>query len=494
MYKAIDGNSARTKFTMALGVALASAAAYFVMPPQIPQFDPPEYASEREEESTQIHDAAIIWDGYTTSALQWNGITYINTDPTPEPEPPPVIGECSVVEDGPNTVFSQNAHQWTVQGTGLTYGSYVLGDCWVQGPVTIIAVAPAPYSESNGSVVNGLGGADVKQGFEGGASTYDASLRITYPYVAAVNSSIISSITNPELGETSTRGGWIEGMSVLTVTQVMPASGDFRPPYSGGDKLSYFNTANMDLSHIPTISPVGSNVPTLTEFKEFQNRVWWDGMFEWVGRASHPIDNMPAYGANLTARVSAACLGTTLDFASEDRIELAQNMIQVGIDNYGLVQAGHYWPANGGHASGRLLPILYAGRAFNRQDMLDVSQINNPIESIFADNCQSFSNTDTGLFDYSIRWCTRDQFDPPPITPDYSYLTVNLPTWVGSSLCARMLDIADDWGHDPYFGVIRQYSNEFFPALPFGSSYDALDRFSYDMWQQYDAAFPYLPQ
>ena len=506
----------------AMSLALVGVALIFAMPPKMPEFDLPDMAESSEsserEKPEAIHTVsfpelmegdlfdngnagssyAIGWNGFTTDGLKWDGITYENTqvgpgpEPDPDPVPPPAeaVGMCQITDDGSDTTLVQNVHTWIIEGVGHTIGNYVLGECWIQGPVRILSVSPAPYSESNGSVVNGFGGKTAGQGFEGGASTYQPELRIVYPYDAAVSSSIISSITDPTLGDdgtTNTRAGWVQGLSVLTVTQVAPIDGDFRPPYSGGNKLSEFNFNDMDLSHIPTIAAVGTDIPTYEIFSNMMNRPWWDGTFEWVARASHPELNMPAYGANMTSTVSAACLATTLDFTPTQRATLAAHMIQVGIDNFGLINAGHYWPANGGHASGRIAPILFAGKAFNRQDMLDVGLIDNPISSIFGENCQSFFNTDIGAYDYSIRWCTREIVTG---VVNAKYQSVNLPTWVGQTMCARMIGVASDWNHDSLFGVVDRYSKDEM-ALPFGSKYGPYDIWAYEMWLQYSSQYPY---
>jgi hypothetical protein len=186
----------------------------------------------------------------------------------------------------------------------------------------------------------------------------------------------------------------------------------------------------------------------------------------------HATENMPGYGANITATVAAACLTTAIDRPIAERMPLVVNLVQLGIDNYGMILVGQYYPANGGHHSGRLLPILFAGQALDHAGMLGVVDRTFPISEGFAENCQTYGD---GL--YGIRYCSRGDTST-------NYRTVNAPTWVGQSLCARMIGVREAWGHEEFFEFVSNWT-----MTDLGDTYDPLDRFSAAMWTAHNARF-----
>jgi hypothetical protein len=378
---------------------------------------------------------------------------------------------CEIAEADGVTTLAQYDFVWTIEGTGHTAGAYVTGDCWIVGPVTVRSVSPAPYGESNGSMANPEAGPGTGQAYEGGASSYRASLALSFPYEAAPNTSIVSSRTDPEFAGTTSHQGWVLAHAVLTVVEDAAGPGYFRPPYAGDDKSLRFTIDDLDLSFLPSVAAAG-DAPSLASMVGRTERPWIDHLFEYNGRTMHAIENMPGYGANITATVGAACLTSTIDHPLEERMPLIVNLVQLGIDDYGLIEAGQYYPANGGHHSGRLLPILYAGRALDHEGMLEVSSRTFPIPEGFAENCQTY-----GDGSYGIRYCSRGD-------TSQSYMSVNAPTWVGESLCARMIGVEEAWGHPPFFAFVASWV----PDHP-GDTYDGLDRFSAGMWAEYDASY-----
>ena len=390
--------------------------------------------------------------------------------------PEPVyVNECAIVESNGFTHLSHFEFEWVVQGVGHTAGTYTNGDCWIQGPVIIESVSPAPYADSNGSMANPDANPSVGQGYESGLAVYDSSLRINYPYSASANTSIVSSITAPDfVGPTDNRYGWIVAHGVLTVTENVVSSDEFRPPYSVKNKENYrFSASLADFSHIPRVTPIGETIPEASTIIGQTVRPWVDHLFEFKSRGLHALNNMPGYGANVTSVMGAACLASTLNWPEQEHLQLAKNITQIGIDNFGLIEDGLYFPPNGGHMSGRLLPILYAGKALNHEGMLSVTSRPYPIEHGFAENCQTY-----GEGEYGVRYCNRG-------STSTSYITVNSPTWVGQSLCARMIDVEDNWNHQPFFNYVRNYAD----SPEFGNTYGPYDSFHADMWLEYNSDY-----
>jgi hypothetical protein len=51
------------------------------------------------------------------------------------------------------------------------------------------------------------------------------------------------------------------------------------------------------------------------------------------------------------------------------------DIIQIGIDHYGLICNGHPgWPAHGGHGSDRKFPIIFAGALLDDEAMANVKK------------------------------------------------------------------------------------------------------------------------
>ena len=103
------------------------------------------------------------------------------------------------------------AMQKSVTQYGITWtfdknyevGQYATGDWWVKGPVTVQSVSPAQIESTaqsgatNGSVLNARGNISTKkkmQGWGSDAQNYDASLRVSYPFVFQVDNSLVSTI------------------------------------------------------------------------------------------------------------------------------------------------------------------------------------------------------------------------------------------------------------------------------------------------------------
>ena len=395
------------------------------------------------------------------------------TEPVDSSSVTPVVygDKCDISEANGQTLLQHHEFEWVVDGINHNAGAYITGDCWIVGPVNIISVSPEPYDDSNGSMANPAAGPDTDQGYEIGLAHYNESVRLNFPYSAAANTSVVSSVTDPTFVGTNNRAGWIVAHGILTVVSSAASESHFRPPYSDPNKEAYnYTFSDLSLSHIPRLAEV-NGTPLADNIIEITSRPWVDHIFEYLSRGVHATENMPGYGGDLTSTVAGACLASTLDWPDEERSRLAANLVQIGIDNYGMINVGHYFIANGGHNSGRLLPILYAGKALGNADMLNVTNKDFPIEHGFAENCQTY-----GEGEYGIRHCTTGD-------DSTKYNSVNSPTWVGESLCARMIGVEDDWNHAPFF----EYVENWVKTKGLAETYGAYDSFSSAMWKAYNA-------
>jgi hypothetical protein len=81
---------------------------------------------------------------------------------------------------------------------------------------------------------------------------------------------------------------------------------------------------------------------------------------------------MSGYGRDLSNEVGLGALMLNSDLPMEQKRKLMIGMIQLGIDNYAVIRQGGNYKPNGGHQSGRLIPILMAGALLQNENLLTV--------------------------------------------------------------------------------------------------------------------------
>jgi len=240
-------------------------------------------------------------------------------------------------------------------------GTYLNGDPWVVGPVTIIAISPLPETGKNGSMLNPSIGRE--QGFDNRVSPYNSyidelNIGKALPALLEPSSSLISSISN----STETTWGQINTFSVLTILSEPPPSGAFRPAYIGGDfshpwkeqDVSYESLATFDKSKL-------SNVPILSDLEQQFSFLWYEQDLTWTGRYLHtPYQANNGYGKDMAIKTGDAALSLNLNYTNEQKSTLLYNFIQYGIDIYGIITMGGLWYDTGGHNVGRFSPLLIA--------------------------------------------------------------------------------------------------------------------------------------
>lgn len=262
------------------------------------------------------------------------------------------------------------------------WGQFANGDYWVVGPVGIIGISPESTEVSgrviNGSMVNPLPG--DQQGYDSAiGDTYSASLNLgrgissTNPLVLQNGTSLVSSIS--WAAATPGNRPQLTTAAVLTILSSAPASGSFRPTYCGTDKTVRFNESQLNYDLLARLNPV-ENTPLLSDIERKFERVWLDHIGGWVGRALHPVENMPDYGSIIAGEVSDGALMLHLNFTNEQKRTLLIRYVQLGIDNFGIIQSGGQglWEPDGGHCGGRKWPILFAGIILNDNSMKAVGQ------------------------------------------------------------------------------------------------------------------------
>lgn len=272
-----------------------------------------------------------------------------------------------------------------------TVGQYVNGDYYVVAPsglnVTGITVGTGDHAAGS---VEGRDGAMINpvprssndplgmQGYDSRGLGYLASLNKTtsYPFALAAGESLV-------VGESTTvdrsySGGsnkiWIETTMILTCVASAPAANSFRPQYCSGTKTTH-NISEISWTDPELAAP--ASVPSLATVESWITRPHIDHGIGWVMRVLHPYQNMHDYGREICEDYGNALLMAMLDPADVgDKTTLIQRLIQVGIDLYGIAQAGGYWPSDGGHGMGRKAPILFAGKLLNVSGMINIGTSN----------------------------------------------------------------------------------------------------------------------
>ena len=168
-----------------------------------------------------------------------------------------------------------------------------------------------------------------------------------------------------------------------------------------------------------------------------------------------------------------------LDYNPENKERLLINMVQIGIDYWGLVQNGHPGRQGwGGHGSGRKFPIVLAGLLLCDDQMAAPTKTFPKVE-FGEDNQTMYGNGWTGakaLFagHTGLRssgkapnpeWGPYEHLPPSKWSrgnsTSESYRRANTSgSWVGEALVIRMLHAEKDWNHDAFFDYVDRWMTE----------------------------------
>lgn len=275
--------------------------------------------------------------------------------------------------------ITRNGITWTLDrsGTlndGVTNGTYVNGRPWVKIPFSVTAINPVPTAEHNGTMWNPAGGAtqafDI---FPGNPYTSEnqpaGNAGLSLPWSVSTEGSIISSDTS----EISTQFNTALMFSILTAVAVAPAVGDFAPPYIGsGSRASIANESNINYARLANHAHTGiAQIPNMATLNVGFSKDWFELDLNWTGRYLHPsyMGLSTGYGRDIALQTGDACLALQLAYTNAQKRDLLINIVQLGIDIYGMIQTGGTWYADGGHNYGRLSPLIVAAGVLNHSGM-----------------------------------------------------------------------------------------------------------------------------
>lgn len=371
-------------------------------------------------------------------------------------------------------------------------GQFVNGDYYVVGTTKITAITPKPGDGRNGSCLNPSAAID-KAGFDSRIpyGRYDPKLFLTPPIVLKPGDSLLSSISlenlhaeKPMLWNISKdQRSPLRTVAVLTCLDAPVPSDAFRPAYTGKKHRIYL-ARNLKRDLLTKRPKTGitfkcymgtryDNVNLEGAARWFQ-RPWIDLIMDEFGA---PVENMPVYGAQFVRAVGIASLLLCLDFPREEKEGLLINLVQLGIDLWGIAGQGSQpssWNALGGHANGRKWPIIFAGMLLGDIKMQKPNRTF-PYLNFSEDTQTMFGDSWTGA---KVVWAGHMGKNGHPKYPDrgaYEHLppdewkgdtgedyrrccTSN--AWVGEALAARILHAERLWNHDAFFAYVDRWMTE----------------------------------
>jgi len=398
-----------------------------------------------------------------------------------------------------------------------TTGKFANGDSYVVGPVKIVGINPPSAVISgrtiNGSMVNPSPLAGNQQGYDSStyANTFSAAMNVARPnnqdlsasntLDLAINSSLVSTISHANPANQPQ----LQSAAILTVLGTAPPEGSFRPSYSHTDKTIKFNKNQINYSLFSSLTPAAS-MPSLASVERIFERPWLDHVPGWSARYIHPIDNMNNYGREISVDIGTGALTLNLNYSDAQKETLAIRYIQLGLDLHGIVEAGgtSNWYPDGGHASGRKLPILLAGHVLNDTTMKNIGQ---RTDVLFGEDAQTFyvsqtdiDNTNSASWNPDTRGGTPETYQASDIgTPEWgirhsaepfrdnkawtafyrSCCTAN--AWSGIVLTARIMGLKDSWNHNALF----DYQDRYMKTKTTVGWKRAYSRFQKNMWDTY---------
>jgi hypothetical protein len=396
---------------------------------------------------------------------------------------------------------SQYGITWTFD-KAYPCGQFITGDWWCVGPLTVTSTSPEPTGTRHGSMLNPVG----SQGYDSRAGSYDASKTISFPLALSPSQSLVSSISHPEESE-CTQGsspGWntydgacqrgpIATQAVFTVVSEAQPPGTFRPPYAG-DAKPLLRVSDVNWSLLPDL-PVPASAPDAVEVLRHVERPWIDHLNSWTMQHGCATLNMYCYGREIGNVVATVSQFVLLD--TPERDDVAVRLIQLGIDNYGVLQAGGGWKSDGGHFNGRKWPIMFAGAMLGEAGMTSpgveignedrMTYVGANGKALWGRDCNDCYYPNGCEYSGSCTNGSKDCRDPDHLVDgcgDYRNCCTSH-TWVGTALAAHILGVTSDWGNDAFFDYVDRWMEG---DVPGGGN--TTSGFVSEMWTTYREDLP----
>jgi hypothetical protein len=403
--------------------------------------------------------------------------------------------------------ISQYGITWTFDKP-VNVRKFVNGDFYVVGPVTIVALDPSPLLGNevpqseiadaekarvkggkyirNGSMLNPPPRQEVA--YDTGIKNYCRPELLNRPPIQLKPGDALVSTISLKVGEKSKfpyhgddgerehhDDSPIKTAAVLTCLAEAQPDDAFRPGY-GDRRQKIYLARNLKRDLLKRL-PRPPRTPEIETWIQVFQRPWLNTCFFGFDQ---PMENMPHYGQWVGQAQSVGGLLLMMDFPQAQKERLLINMVQVGIDYWGLVKSGHPgWEGWGGHGSGRKFPIVFAGLLLGDDEMASPTKAYPKVE-FGEDNQTTYGKGWTGakaLFagHSGIQNATgkaeRPKWGPyehlPPASwsdsqyQSESYRRANTSSsWIGQALVMRMLHAEKAWNHDAFFDYLDRWMTE----------------------------------
>jgi hypothetical protein len=415
---------------------------------------------------------------------------------------------------------SQYGITWTFD-QAVPVGQFINGDWYVVGPATIVAIDPKPlWGDEVGPTIHKEGlkeanyvGRQARNGstrnppvikknafgyYGAGFDSriphfrYDPDQFTPLPIRMKAGDALVSTISRRNDEITRFSGQDVNPLRVAAVLTCLaePVPADaFRPSYCRSSTSRVYLARDLRRDLLAGVARPRGAPADLSAYARFFQKPWLD--IVWYGFAA-PVENLPNYGQQIADRVGEATLLLQADYEPLAREPLLVNVVQVGIDLWGALRAGHDWPAIGGLHSGRKWPIVFAGLMLDDADMQSPNTVYPKAHfqeddqtalcpyvykgktydrgwtgatAIFT--CHNVDALIQGIWDGGsgpVDLFPPSQWPMPkagvsPASEAYRRLNVS-GAWVGEALAARMMHAERAWGHDAFFAYVDRWMTE----------------------------------
>jgi len=415
---------------------------------------------------------------------------------------------------------TQNGITWTFEKPARV-AQFINGDFYVVGPVTVIMIDPKPLfgeevktaidersiKESlftgklarNGSTLNlpavvapnKITKRTRRSGFDSrmDMAAYDWEQFAKLPIDMKPGDSLISSISNEPIVSSFS----IKALAVLTcLAEAQPADA-FRPSYckTATSKIYLARNLRRDLLlKLPLPESAAKIKPA--DNAEYFKGLWVDTVG--YGRA---MPKKSFYGPQIAEQAGGASLLLLLNYSPAEKEPLLLNMVQVGIDLFGLLRGGSEWHGEGGGNAGRKWLITFAGLMLDDKDLHSLTKsfpegrfheddqtVFAPVEFLGKKYEKSWSGAKviwTGHYGYNKGAFLGGSLTPRKDMDHYGPVDLFAPSewptpwsegsegyrrgttsasWVAEALAARLMHVEKNWDHDAFFAYVDRWMTE----------------------------------
>lgn len=412
------------------------------------------------------------------------------------------------------TTLTKDGITWTLSGTPV-HGTYLNGDHWVVGPVTVTAISPATATIGTRHVHGSMKNVQHRPMYDGvtyysdtfwqgldslpAGSEYDDDLNDAndLPSLALVAGDSLVSVES-DIAQSDQWWSAINRAAVLTVVTAAPGENEFRPPYWNEDAPTqpYVWNDGM-LNALPSIFPV-SYAANMAAMVASANKLWLTvGNNEGRYRLQPKLHLEPYYRDHCND-LGYMFLALCSKIPAAQKRDLAIALCQQGIDFAWAVKNGQY-QANT-HATGMKPVIVLMAMLLSHTDFDDVNGLcRGDLTALYynlvhdhrltwGEDGQTFyvAETSSGVYNWGeggytaadvgnvdwgnthwtghgnsdvADWLYQHQgegFDLKAYNNAYRQCC-SASSWVGIYLALLSMGAAKMWNHNPYFDWVRRW-------------------------------------